>query len=116
MNPEEMQQTQMSPDDAMAALAISTRMSEQMMAQEAPQPEMGEEMATEEETTPKEGQITPETASGGTETQYMANITDEINNGLVEAKKELKNELRDIIKSELKKLMDDDEDNKEDDE
>ncbi len=118
MNPEENQvenaqldPTQMSPemtpDEAMAALAISTRMSEQMMEQEAQmQQGMGED-------TPVEGEITPKTASGGTETPDTANITDEITKGLKEAKTELKTELRDMIKSELKKLMDDDEDNKE---
>jgi hypothetical protein len=120
MNPNETNMSpEMSPDDAMAALAISTRLSEQMMAQQAPQ---GEGM-------PVEGEITPETALGGTETpetvetapmeetpQETPNITDEITKGLREAKTELKDELKDMIKSELKKLMDDDEDNKEDNE
>ena len=98
MNPEEMQQNmspEMSPDDAMAALAISTRMSEQMMAPQG-------------ETMPQEGELGAEMAPGGTETPDTANITDEITNGLKEAKTELKGELRDMIKTELKKLMDDD--------
>ena len=89
MNPEEMQQ--MSPDDAMAALAISTRMSEQMMAQNAPQQ-------------PMEGSVSPETAPEGTE---MTEPTESLDTKIEGVKTEIKSELKDMIKEELEKLLED---------
>ena len=114
MNPDEIQNNEMTPDEAMAALAISTRLSEQMMMQQAPQdmPVEGEngaemapedtEMAETEETAPLEEtpQETPESEEG-TEDQL-----DEMEGKL----EEMKSELKDTIKKEMagfKKIISD---------
>jgi len=101
---------EMSADEAMAALAISTRLSEQMMAQQAPQ---GEDM-------PVEGEISPETAPEGTETPPAEELAlDEIEeptepetpqeDPMVEMDgkmEDMKSELKDTIKTEIKSVMD----------
>mgnify|MGYP001594665105 CR=1 FL=1 len=50
MNPEEMQQSNMTPDESAAALAFATKLSEGMMPQAPQEPDLplGEEIMTEE--------------------------------------------------------------------
>jgi len=105
MNPEEMQVEQgmeeahpeMSPDEAMAALAISTRLSEQMMAQQAPQ---GEDM-------PVEGENGAEMPQGGTETPEAEEVAPEQDTAVLDDfKTEYQDEMK-TFKKEIAKMIKD---------
>ena len=102
MNPNETQPNnpQMSADQSSAALAFATQLQEQMMPQaeeqpiegtEMPETALGQEQMPQQEETPP---IDPEA------------LKNEIKDELV---KEVKNDMKAIIREELKKLLDEDE-------
>jgi hypothetical protein len=116
MNPDEIQNmtpamaSEMSPDDAMAALAISTRLSEQMMMQQAPQDmpvegEFGAEMPPEGTETPETEETAP-TEETPVETQEIEEEKPDPTEVVEEKMEEVKTEMKDTIKTEIKSAMD----------
>jgi hypothetical protein len=110
MNPDEIQNNEMTPDDAMAALAISTRLSEQMMMQQAPQDmpvegELGAEMPPEGTETPETVETAP-TEETPQETPKEEEPEVDPMEEIGEKMEEVKSEMKDTIKTEIKSAMD----------
>lgn len=111
MNPEEMQQSNMTPDESAAALAFATKLSEGMMPQapqestQEPDLPLGEEMAEEQESIPKEEPIIEEKpVEAWAEEEQIEPEEDETSKKVDELSKsfdEFKGEVKGMIESKL---------------
>lgn len=110
MNPEENQMTpvDMSPDDAMAALALATNFSEQLQPQEpSVEGEISPEIALDDTQTPQTMETAPEQDTA---------VLDDFKTEMGDEMKSFKKEIQKMIKDEvggLKKMIKDTLDNEE---